>query len=187
MSEPTVEILNSDCFYGIFKALRTKCETENRPNEELMQYADLINFAASSSWTQFELLYSSIFYQNDLKKIELQLDPETDATTFAALGDWEIYLNLNIVKECKAGSLLSLFETLSKRKNHKLTHLYIEDMPINYKETLLISEIKSLQEIGCSFSDPRSIKLLHRLTALELIILKDREFAIDIVDVLKRL
>ncbi|XP_046866785.1 uncharacterized protein LOC26529009 [Drosophila willistoni] len=154
----------------------------NSFSQAILQILTLTN--SGSFKIEFELLYSSIFYRNDLKKIELQLDPETDATTFAALGDWEIYLKLNIVKECKAGSLLSLFETLSKRKNHKLTHLYIKDMPINYKETLLISEIKSLQEIGCSFSDPRSIKLLHRLTALELIILKDRILAIDIVSFL---
>ncbi|XP_023036166.2 uncharacterized protein LOC111519438 [Drosophila willistoni] len=146
----------------------------------------ILKILSSTDSTRFKIstVNGSITYNSQLKEIVLTLIRNADAAAFAALGDWEIYFNLFIVGECKLGSLHSLLEKLSKRENHKLKQLYIEDIPINYEETLLVSKIKSLEKIGLSFSDSRSFEVLHRLTSLKLIRSKDSKFPIQILSFL---
>ncbi|XP_023031641.2 internalin I-like isoform X1 [Drosophila willistoni] len=116
----------------------------------------------SSSPIEFKMEKDSIdnsITWDPSKGLELNLIQGTDANRYASLGKLENCESLTVIGKCKLGSLHSLIRNLTLNQIQKLKELQLMNSPINYEETLMISQIKSLKHIICDFSDPRSYEV----------------------------
>ncbi|XP_068151699.1 uncharacterized protein [Drosophila tropicalis] len=130
-------------------------------------------------------LGNSIRFESHNKELELFVRKKRNASRYAPLGRLQNCNSLKVIGKCKSGSLHPLFQTILVNENLNLKVLHINDISINYEETLLISQIKTLKILICKFSDPRSFKVDLPNTSYKLIAIKEDRIPTQIFDFMK--